>query len=212
MAYQPDLHSLVVASGDMTLTINDLRKYKTLQTSMTEDCSEEPLSVEIVDNGMSIVCGSQSGKLMMYPWGNIHTCNEAIKGHPDCIDTVAKYDESTLITGCGDGSIRVVKFSPNNIAGVIGQHGSNDSIEKVAIGHDLSVLGSLGQDDMFRLWDIEFIADMKKYPKRGISSDNQISENNASAEEGTRRVRGKKERKRAKKASLHTAPTFFSDM
>lgn len=216
MAYQPSSHSLVAASGDMTLTINDLRKFKVTGTSQTEDCTEEPLCVDIVNNGMKIVSGTQSGKMMVSPWSKITSCNEDVKGHPDCIDTMAKYDEDTVITGCGDGMIRVVKLSPNGIVAHVGQHGRNDSVERIAFGHDLSILGSIGQDDALRLWDVGFISQLGAKPIQQVelqTEGNQSNEDDSNSEdEPKRRIRGKKERKRAKRAKLDGAPSFFSGL
>lgn len=216
IAYNPALHSVVAASGDMTLTVNDLRKFKVTETSQTEDCTEEPLCVDIVDSGAKIVSGSQSGKMMVLPWRKISGSHEDVKGHPDCIDTMVTYDENTVITGCGDGMIRVVKLSPNGIIAHVGQHAQNSSVERIALGQDLSILGSIGQDDALRLWDIGFLSQQRAKSVKQLepsAEGNQSDEDDSDRkDEIKRRIRGKKERKRTKKTKLDGALSFFSGL
>ncbi|GMH35218.1 hypothetical protein BSKO_03086 [Bryopsis sp. KO-2023] len=216
MAYKASVHSLVASSGDLTITINDLRKFKCIESSNPENCCDEPLCVEVMDGGMKIVAGLQSGRVTVYPWGNINFANEVLKGHPDSVDAIAKYDEETIITGCGDGVIRAAKIAPKGIVATIGQHGEDDSISRVAIGHDFSVLGSIGNDDAVRLWDLTFLEkSAKEKEAQQEDSDENDEDSDSDGGKGKKKRRRRltsKERKRKRKAEKIAVPSFFSDL
>lgn len=46
--------------------------------------------------------------------------------------------------GCADGAIRALRFDPNRLLGVIGRHKEPDTIERISINHNSSILASIG--------------------------------------------------------------------
>lgn len=75
-------------------------------------------------------------------------------GHPDTIDCIVKIDEDTIITGSGDGIIRVVNIHPNKILGVIGEIEGEFPIKSLRKSGDNRFLGSIG-DSTLKFWNLE---------------------------------------------------------
>ena len=147
---------LIASSGDCTLSVYDLKGFKFLQESMDQE--DEMYGGCILKNGQKIVFGSQSGALMIYSRDQMANCDDRFVGHPDTVQTIVKIDESTIMTGCADGLIRICSIQPNNLFGVLGNGQYDDtSIEILKISHDGTILGSTSHDDAIRLWDISFL-------------------------------------------------------
>ncbi len=56
-------------------------------------------------------------------------------GHPESVDALIVWDDSTLLTGSSDGMIRVVNILPNKLLGVVGAH-EDMPIESLALSYD----------------------------------------------------------------------------
>jgi len=108
MVYLEDKHTLLVTSGDGSMTIYDIRKDEPLdRTDMLKD---ELLSLALMKNGKSVVCGSQSGILYNYRYGDWFDVPQRFPGHPQSVDTVVKITEDLMVTGSSDGLIRFAPF------------------------------------------------------------------------------------------------------
>merc|ERR1712151_718833 len=77
--------------------------------------------------GSKVVCGSQTGILCCFTWGDFGDQNDWIRGHPLSVDTMLKISDTRLLTGSSDGSIRAVaaydKDLNNGLVGVVAVHG-----------------------------------------------------------------------------------------
>ncbi|EFJ36749.1 hypothetical protein SELMODRAFT_76049 [Selaginella moellendorffii] len=188
-----EMMELLSVSGDGTLAVSSLRRNKVdFRSEFSED---ELLSVVLAKQRTKVVCGSQSGVLLLYSWGEFQDCDDRFVGHPSSVDSMLKLDEATLITGSSDGIIRQVSILPNRITGVIGEH-SDFPVERLAFSFDKSVLGSVSHDQVLKLWDM---------------TGNSASSNGGS---GNASVRNEKEMDRRGKSHVPGggSSSFFADL
>ncbi|KAG1365477.1 putative WD repeat-containing protein 55 [Cocos nucifera] len=142
--------------GDGTLSVCSLRKNKV--QSQSEFSEDELLSLVIMKNGRKVICGTQTGALLLYSWGHFKDCSDRFLGHPMSVDTLLKLDEDTLISGSEDGVIRLVGILPNRIIQPLAEH-SEYPIERLAFSNDRKFLGSISHDQMLKLWDLQELLD-----------------------------------------------------
>ncbi|KAJ3300657.1 WD domain repeat-containing protein 55 [Borealophlyctis nickersoniae] len=146
--------TLVVASGDGCLSIFDIRKSKPVAVSANQD--DELLSVAVVRNTTKAVVGTQSGTLLFFSWADWGDCTDRFPGHPSSIDSIAKLDETTILTASSDGIIRSIGIMPNRLVGVCGEHGEMP-VERIRLSRDGEWVGSCGHDQMVRFWSVDGI-------------------------------------------------------
>ncbi|XP_059439916.1 WD repeat-containing protein 55 [Corylus avellana] len=172
---------LLATSGDGTLSVCDLRKNKVqAQSEFSED---ELLSVVIMKkNGRQddwkVVCGSQTGTLLLYSWGCFKDCSDRFIGlSPNSIDALLKLDEDTIITGSENGLISLVGILPNRIIQPIAEH-SEYPVERLAFSYDRKFLGSIAHDQMLKLWDLHDIlqGSGKTVPSQPANADSDSDE------------------------------------
>jgi WD repeat-containing protein 55 len=105
-----------------------------------------------------VVASSADGIINIFSWDYFGDCNDRIVGHPGAIDTMIKYDEDTLITGCEDGLIRAVSVLPNKIVAILGDPLDNEDevfhIQKVSLSYDKMFVASCTLDDMVKIIDV----------------------------------------------------------
>ncbi|KDO60437.1 hypothetical protein CISIN_1g028802mg [Citrus sinensis] len=155
MTFAADAMKLLGTSGDGTLSVCNLRK-NTVQTR-SEFSEEELTSVVLMKNGRKVVCGSQSGTVLLYSWGYFKDCSDRFVGlSPNSVDALLKLDEDRVITGSENGLISLVGILPNRIIQPIAEH-SEYPIESLALSHDRKFLGSISHDSMLKLWDLDDI-------------------------------------------------------
>ncbi|KAG0737593.1 hypothetical protein G6F23_010247 [Rhizopus arrhizus] len=153
--------TLIAAGGDGQLSIFDIRK-PTDKIMMTQELDDEPLSLVIVKNDEQVIAGSQSGALYTWNWNTWSDYSKWI-GHPNSVDALCKLDEDTICTGGSDGLLRLITVSPQQqFEGILGDHGEDFPIEKMAVGFDEKYLASCGHDLHLRFWNIEFLYENTK--------------------------------------------------
>ncbi|XP_049850022.1 WD repeat-containing protein 55-like isoform X2 [Schistocerca gregaria] len=108
-AIHQDYHTAVVASGDQTFSVIDLRKG--VLADRSEYFDEDLLCAKIVHHGKNVVLGGQIGDLLMCPWGNWKD-TVTYPMYSESLDCMVKLDESTVITGAEDGSYQVIRIAP----------------------------------------------------------------------------------------------------
>ncbi|XP_068642871.1 WD repeat-containing protein 55-like [Aristolochia californica] len=152
MCFVSDSMQLLGTSGDGTLSVCNLRKNKV--QSRSEFSEDELLSIVIMKNGRKVVCGTQTGALLLYSWGYFQDWSDCFRGPSTSIDALLKLDEDTLISGSEDGVIRLMGILPNRIIQPIAEH-SEYPVERLAFSHDRKFLGSISHDQMLKLWNLE---------------------------------------------------------
>ncbi|KAL6993325.1 WD domain repeat-containing protein 55 [Sarracenia purpurea var. burkii] len=153
MTFASDSMKLLGTSGDGTLSVCNLRSSK-IQTR-SEFSEDELLSVVIMKNGRKVICGTQTGTLLLYSWGFFKDCSDRfIDLSPNSIDALLKLDEDRIITGSENGLISLVGILPNRIIQPIAEH-SEYPVERLAFSHDKKFLGSVSHDYTMKLWDMD---------------------------------------------------------
>ena len=77
---------------------------------------------------------------------------DLVKGHPDSVDFVRKIDDNFVVTGCGDGIIRMIGIKPNKFIGVVGVHPEGFPIERLCVGMNGQKVVST--DCVVKIWDL----------------------------------------------------------
>ncbi|GAY40294.1 hypothetical protein CUMW_050800 [Citrus unshiu] len=145
--------NFALSSGDGTLSVCNLRK-NTVQTR-SEFSEEELTSVVLMKNGHKVVCGSQSGTVLLYSWGYFKDCSDRFVGlSPNSVDALLKLDEDRVITGSENGLISLVGILPNRIIQPIAEH-SEYPIESLGIASVLCFINSGFLS--LNLWDLDDI-------------------------------------------------------
>ncbi|KAG5127177.1 hypothetical protein JHK82_028012 [Glycine max] len=155
MTFVSDAMKLLATSGDGTLSVCNLRRNKVqAQSEFSED---ELLSVVLMKNGRKVVCGSQTGVILLYSWGCFKDCSDRFTDlSSNSIDAMLKLDEDRIITGSENGIINLVGILPNRVIQPIAEH-SEYPVECLAFSHDKKFLGSIAHDQMLKLWDLDNI-------------------------------------------------------
>jgi len=65
-------------------------------------------------------------------------------------------DEDTICTGSSDGIIRIVSIAPNNMLGVIGEHGEMP-IECLRQSYDRHYMATTSHDSTVKFWNVEYL-------------------------------------------------------
>lgn len=103
---------LNIFSGDGTLAVLDIRKGALEAAS--DNFEDELLSCVIVKNESKVVCGTQSGVLNIFSWGDWGDVSDRYPGHPESVESIVAISDSVIITGSSDGLIRfAIHFLPS---------------------------------------------------------------------------------------------------
>lgn len=216
LTFASDSMKLLGTSGDGTLSVCNLRSNK-VQTR-SEFSEDELLSAVIMKNGRKVICGTQTGSLLLYSWGFFKDCSDRfIDLSPNSVDALLKLDEDRVITGCENGLISLVGILPNRIIQPIAEH-SDCPVERLAFSHDQKYLGSISHDNMLKLWNLEEIlqdSGNAGNPSGGVDSgsgsdndgmdvDDAVSKPSKGVKKGTKRT--------SKGQDLSNTNNFFADL
>jgi len=223
LAYAADKQTLCATSGDGTLAVYDLRKNGTPGlVAMSDFQEDEFLSLDIVRNGTKVICGSQTGVLCIFSWGDFGDQKDRITGHPMSVDALVKVAEDGVITGSSDGMIRVVAVHSiehgSAIIGNIGEHGE-DPIERLALSADGELIASAshGQPSI-QVWQTAVAHRLltaksgqlaSAYKEKEAGSDD--SDSSEDAPKKKKRRKGKR-KNRAAANTGHRAASFFAEL
>ena len=159
--------TLLASSADCTLGVYDVRKSavnnspkpnKAPAPRLSDDQEDELLSVCTIKHGRKVVCGSDQGVLSVWSWGTWGDVSDRFPGHPNSIDALLKVDEDTLLTGSGDGLIRIVQIQPDKLLGVLGVH-NGFPVETLRFSSNREYVASLSHDALIRMWDGSLLRD-----------------------------------------------------
>ncbi|XP_030506392.2 WD repeat-containing protein 55 [Cannabis sativa] len=206
MTFTSDSMKLLGTSGDGTLSVCNLRRNKV--QSQSEFSEDELLSVVIMKNGRKVVCGSQTGTLLLYSWGYFKDCSDRfVDLSPNSVDALLKLDEDRIITGSENGLINLVNILPNRIVQPIAEH-SEYPVERLAFSHDRKFLGSIAHDPVMKIWDLE---DILQGSENNTGSQAAAAEDSDDGEMDVD-VNPPKSTKGSKTKNSSTDNSFFSDL
>ncbi|WJZ94947.1 hypothetical protein VitviT2T_013754 [Vitis vinifera] len=205
MTFASDSMKLLGVSGDGTLSVCNLRRNKVqVQSEFSED---ELLSVVIMKNGRKVICGTQSGALLLYSWGHFKDCSDRfIDLSPNSVDALLKLDEDRVITGSENGLISLVGILPNRIIQPIAEH-SEYPVERLAFSFDRKYLGSISHDQMLKLWDLDDLLQGSGSTLRSqeAMADSDSDEMDVDAKETKRKTASNGQ-------ALNSSSSFFADL
>ncbi|KAJ3214885.1 Apoptotic chromatin condensation inducer in the nucleus [Dinochytrium kinnereticum] len=181
LAMAGDGKTLLATSGDGTLKVYDITRKKAVRVSDNQEA--ELLSVSFIRNDKKAIVGTDDGVLLFFSAGNWGDCTDRFPGHPNTIDTICKIDDDTIVTGAGDGLLRVIGIFPNRLIRVMGDHGDS-TIERLRLSPDGMFVGSCAHDNQVRFWSTE-------EEEEGEEDDEQDEENEN--EEGEDKERGEED-------------------
>jgi len=165
---------LLATSNDGTLVSYDLRQPKGIVQDQSNSFEEDLLSLEILKDGKKVIVGSQEGNLHLFSRELLQVSDDRIKGHPGSIDTIAKIDEDTIITGCEDGLVRAISVHPNKILCVL--YGMTEDkekalpIQKVAVSGDKKLGGAIFENKI-AFYNIGYVANRDKSVPKPIKME-----------------------------------------
>ncbi|KAG6424082.1 hypothetical protein SASPL_114494 [Salvia splendens] len=184
----------------------------------SEFSEDELLSVVIMKNGRKVVCGTQSGTLLLYSWGFFKDCSflmisdRFVDLSPNSVDAMLKLDEDRLITGSENGIISLVGILPNRIIQPIAEH-SEYPVEGLAFSHDKKFLGSISHDQTLKLWDLDELlqGSENSMPNHSAASDSDSDGMDVDASI-PKPSKGTKRKNVSKGSKLDNSTNFFADM
>lgn len=213
LALGKDGKTICATSGDGTLAVYDLRKAGTKGlVAMSDFQEDEFLSLALLRQGSKVVCGSQTGILAIFSWGDFGDQKDRIKGHPMSVDALVKISEDGILTGSSDGRIRVVsvhsKALGSGILATLGEH-SEYPVERLALSPDGKLVASASHGQpAIRLWSTEaahrLLAGESETVVLGTSTAGEGADVDSSDEDVPKR-KGKRGKKRKTPASASTA-------
>ena len=118
MVFAAEHSMLLTSSNDGMLGVFDLRKGSLY--AMSDNFEEDQNAVCMVKSGKKVLTATGQGIINIFSWDWFGDCNDRITSHPGSVDTMIKYDEDTVITGCEDGLIRAVSILPNRVISILG--------------------------------------------------------------------------------------------
>ncbi|CAL0311708.1 unnamed protein product [Lupinus luteus] len=212
MTFASDAMKILATSGDGTLSVCNLRRNKVqAQSEFSED---ELLSVVIMKNGRKVVCGSQTGIILLYSWGCFKDCSDRfVDLSPNSIDTMLKLDEDRIITGSENGLINLIGILPNRVIQPIAEH-SEYPVERLAFSHDRKFLGSIAHDQMLKLWDLDNILPGSESTQRNEAGeiDSDDDEMDVDVDADSKSNKANKTKHASNGHALGGSNNFFADL
>lgn len=117
-AFNAEAKMLCSTGNDGMLGVWDLRKGQLY--AMSDSFEEDQNALCLMKNNKKVITAAGNGVINIFTWDWFGDCNDRIIGHPNSIECMVKYDESTVITGGEDGLLRAVSVLPNRILAILG--------------------------------------------------------------------------------------------
>lgn len=166
LEYSEDHKMILSTSIDGTLGVFDIRKEGKYKLHALSDCIEDELyCMKIVQGGQKVACGTSEGPIVLFNWDWFGDFKDRIMGHPGSVNTLEKYDENFLISGCEDGGVRFVSVTPKYIHSLITDKSTNktkknknfNDVTCLSLDKDKKYLAVNTHIDFIKFYDIEDI-------------------------------------------------------
>jgi len=173
---KPDF--LLSSSIDSTLSVYDLKKHSLYALS---DKLDEELNCLLSVKGCNhILCGSGEGNILIFNWNWFGDFKDQIRGHPEGINTMDKYNDNVIFTGCEDGGVRICSMYPKGLRGILTSENNKKKsnfkdVNKIKISSDKNSLITCSGMDCLRLYNISEL-DFEKIYKSKDEFDNDDGE------------------------------------
>lgn len=165
-------------------------------------------------NGRKVICGTESGTMLLYSWGFFKDCSDRFTGlSPNPVNALLKLDEERVITGTENGLINLVGILPNRIIQPIAEH-SEYPVERLAFSHDRKYLGSISHDSILKMWDIDSLLQGtgKKAEGKSAAADSDDDMDMDMDKDDILPKSSKGTKRKNNGAGLDTTSDFFADL
>ena len=183
---KPDF--LLSSSIDSTLSVYDLKKHSLYALS---DKLDEELNCLLSVKGCNhILCGSGEGNILIFNWNWFGDFKDQIRGHPEGINTMDKFNDNVIFTGCEDGGVRICSMYPKGLRGILTSENNKKKsnfkdVNKIKISEDKNSLITSSGMDCLRLYNISGIDFEKIYKSKDeFDEDEEEASNSNSDNEG----------------------------
>ena len=182
--FEPNRPNFLLSSSiDSTLCVYDINK---LSLYALSDKLDEDLNCMLsFKNGNHILCGSEEGNILIFNWDWFGDFKDMIKGHPEGINDMDKYDENIFFTGTEDGFVRICTMYPKGVRGILKNKNKNNEknkikdVNKIKISRDKKNVITCSGIDCLRMFDISQIEFDKIYkPIDDLDSQDELENNN----------------------------------
>lgn len=225
---KPDF--LLSSSIDSTLSVYDLKKHSLY--ALSDNLDEELNCLLSVKGCNHILCGSGEGNILIFNWNWFGDFKDQIRGHPEGINTMDKYNDNVIFTGCEDGAVRICSMYPKGLRGILTSENNKKKsnfkdVNKIKISSDKNSLITSSGMDCLRLYNISGLDFEKIYkskndfdddnneeeaPKSNSDNDNDNENNNSEKEENEDEEKIKKLKEKAKKEKFEDNDINFEDI
>jgi len=180
---KPDF--LLSSSIDSTLSVYDLKKHSLYALS---DSIDEELNCLLSVKGCNhILCGSGEGNILIFNWNWFGDFKDQIRGHPEGINSMDKYNDNVIFTGCEDGGVRICSMYPKGLRGILTSENNKKKsnfkdVNKIKISADKNSLITSSGMDCLRLYDISGLDFEKIYKSKDDFDDDGEEELNENSD------------------------------
>ncbi|CAN0556680.1 unnamed protein product, partial [Ectocarpus sp. 12 AP-2014] len=98
-------------------------------------------------NGRRVVCGTQNGVLVSWPWGTWGDRSSRFRGEGTSVPGVDAESQSTTT---------VVSIQPDKFLGLLGDH-EDFPVESIQFSRDKMWIGSVSHDNNIRFWHAGYL-------------------------------------------------------
>ena len=201
---------LLTSSIDSTLCVYDINKLSLY--ALSDKLDEELNCMLSYKNGNHILCGSGEGNVLIFNWDWFGDFKDMIKGHPEGINDMDKFDENIFFTGSEDGFVRICTMYPKGVRGILKSKNrrENDNamkdVNKIKISKDKKNVITCSGMDCLRLCDISNIEFNTIYkPIDQFDSESEIENNdnnNSDNDDYSEDIKDKKTEKKKQKKKI----------
>ena len=196
--FEPNKSNYLLSSSiDSTLCVYDINKLSLY--ALSDKLDEELNCLMSYKNGNYILCGSGEGNVLIFNWDWFGDFKDMIKGHPEGINDMVKYNENIFFTGAEDGLIRICTMYPKGIRGVLKNKNKKKEnsvikdVNKIKINRDKTNLVTCNGIDCLRIYDISQIEFNKLY--KPIDEFNFEEKDNNESEHSEKKIKEKEKNK-----------------
>ena len=185
--YEPNKSNFLLSSSiDSTLCVYDINKLSLY--ALSDKLDEELNCLMSNKNGNYILCGSGEGNILIFNWDWFGDFKDMIKGHPEGINDMDKYDDNIFFTGAEDGLVRICTMNPKGVRGILknkdkkgGNKNNMKDVNKIKISYDKKKVITCSGIDCLRIFNISEIEFDKIYkPIDQLDSEEDIEKDNKS--------------------------------
>ena len=201
---------LLTSSIDSTLCVYDINKLSLY--ALSDKLDEELNCMLSYKNGNHILCGSGEGNVLIFNWDWFGDFKDMIKGHPEGINDMDKFDENIFFTGSEDGFVRICTMYPKGVRGILKSKNKRENdnamkdVNKIKISKDKKNVITCSGMDCLRLCDISNIDFNTIYkPIDQFDSESEIENNdnnNSDNDDYSEDIKDKKTEKKKQKKKI----------